>query len=155
MKAETEQIKDKVISLLSHDSSLFLVDIILKGPHGNKKLLVLVDGDSGISIDICSEVSRNLSSWLDETNLIDDKYILEVSSPGLDYPLSTPRQYKKNIGRNLQVLTNSNNTLEGKLEAVSEHEINMSIQKKGKKKEYELLTIPYTDIKRTKVLVTF
>jgi len=64
----------------------FLVDVITKGNRGSQKIIVLVDGDDGISVDVCSRISRSLSRELDELDFVEGKYTLEVSSPGIDYP---------------------------------------------------------------------
>lgn len=97
------KIKNYVDDILTDESDLFLVGLSLKGNAGNRKLGIFLDGDDGISIDQCSSVSRQLASRLEEEDLIDGKYVLEVSSAGIDQPLTMLRQYKKNIGRSLKV----------------------------------------------------
>lgn len=149
----SDEIKRIAESLLK-DTSHFVVDVSVS--KGNpKKLLVTLDGDQGISIDDCAEMSRELSKVLDETNLIPDAFVLEVSTPGLDQPLKNKRQYVKNIGRNVRVRTEGK-TVEGKLAAVEDEKIQLIQQSgKGKKKEETSVEILFTDIEKTLVLVSF
>ncbi|MEO1256534.1 MAG: hypothetical protein AAFY41_16830, partial [Bacteroidota bacterium] len=100
---EEEKIKEIVENSLQGSKDLFLVDVKLKGNVGNQKVLIFIDGDQGISIDQCSKISREVASVMEEEDFIKGKYTLEVSSPGLDFPLSMHRQYVKNVGRELTV----------------------------------------------------
>ena len=77
----------------------FLVD--LKVSSGATKISVAVDTEEGILIDACGKISRKLGDYIEEEELIEGAYILEVSSPGLDQPLLRIEQYKKNIEENL------------------------------------------------------
>jgi ribosome maturation factor RimP len=112
------------------DESHFVVEVITNLRQYPKKLLVILDGDKGISIDDCAELSRELSNALDEGNLISDAFVLEVSTPGLDQPLKSKRQYVKNIGRKVKVnLKLKDKTVEGKLTAVHEERIELLLRK--------------------------
>jgi ribosome maturation factor RimP len=133
----------------------FIVDIIISSKKGPKKVLVIVDGDQGFSIDDCAELSRQLSKAFDEGGLIEDNYLLEVSTPGLDHPLKLKRQYTKNIGRGLKVKL-QDKTIEGKLTEVSEDKIMLTQEVgSGKKKEIQNLEIPFSSIDKAFVLVSF
>lgn len=81
----------------------YVVDVRLRGERGSKVLEVFVDTDQGISTDQLAEITQVLSVKLDHADLIPGRYRLEVSSPGLDRPLTTLRQYRKNLGRVLRV----------------------------------------------------
>jgi ribosome maturation factor RimP len=138
------------------DNSHFVVDVIVSLRNNPKKLLVILDGDKGISIEDCAELSRNLSNALDESNLVDGAFILEVSTPGLDQPLKNRRQYVKNVGRNIKVKTKVNTVEEGKLSQVLENSIELLQQiGTGKKKEEKSVEISFEDIDKTFVLVSF
>jgi len=147
-----DTIKQKVEDLISDDASLYMVDVILKGNKGGQKLIVLIDGDNGLDIDKCAEVSRKLGLQIEEENLIDTSYTLEVSSPGLDMPLKLERQYQKNIGRNLKIENKEGQQEKGKLIEVKKEGISIEIQK-GKKKEVK--EIDFKEINRTFVEVSF
>lgn len=131
---------------------LFVVDVTLAGPRNQQKLKILVDGDKGVTIDQCAELSRKLSAKLDEADVFPGSYQLEVSSPGIDQPLKLKRQYYKNIGRQVKVLSYDNTEIKGLLEAVSEKGI---VVKEVQKKEEKLHSIDFESIQYIKVLVTF
>src|SRR5688572_24738994 len=99
-----EELK-KIITGKLTDPSQFLVDVIAKGQKSSKKVLIVIDGDKGVTIDDCANLSRELSKAFDDAQLFDDSYMLEVSTPGLDHPLKLQRQYNKNIGRRVKVAT--------------------------------------------------
>jgi ribosome maturation factor RimP len=154
LKDLTEEIKGLAEAQLA-DSSHFVVDVIGSLRSNPKKLLVILDGDKGITIDDCAEVSRKLSDVLDEKNIVEGAFLLEVSTPGLDQPLKNRRQYVKNVGRNIRVKTKVN-TVEGKLSNVLEDTIEVLQQiGTGKKKEEKAVEIAFSDIERTFVLVSF
>jgi ribosome maturation factor RimP len=134
----------------------FIVDIVASSRPGPKKISVILDGDAGISIDDCAEVSRQLSKQLDENSLIEDNYTLEVSTPGLDQPLKLKRQYKRNIGRKLRVKTVDQKLIEGKLSEVSEEIITLIEEiGNGKNKELKESSVPFSAIDKAFVLVSF
>jgi len=137
------------------DDSYFLVDIIVKGPEGNKKVVILIDRDNGIDIETCSSISRIVSENLDALDLFKEKYILEVSSPGVDFPLKSTRQYRKNIGRKIKILLNDNLSYTGELKQVDEKGICISKENENQKHSTIDTFISFKDIKKTKVLVTF
>lgn len=145
---EEEKIKEIILKALEDDSSLFLVDFKIKGSAGTEKVLIFIDGDEGISIDQCSRISRRVGSEIEELELMSDKYTLEVSSPGLDYPLTLNRQYVKNIGRSLSVETMEGEKLEGELKEVNEDSIRLSL-----KKDERMISLK--EIKQSKVIVSF
>ncbi|MBL7834521.1 MAG: ribosome maturation factor RimP [Cyclobacteriaceae bacterium] len=140
---------------LLKDQAHFIVDVIASFKGAVGKVLVIVDGDAGIGIDDCADLSRDLSKALDDSNLISGAFNLEVSTPGLDQPLKLKRQYVKNIGRNVRV-RQAEQTDEGKLTAVDENSIRLTqLIGSGKKKEEKTIEIPFDKIDKTIVLVSF
>lgn len=134
----------------------FLVDVIVSAKKSPGKVLVLLDGDQGINIDTCAEISRQLSKALDERNLIGDNYLLEVSTPGVDQPLKLKRQYHKHVGRNLKIKLQDGTQVEGKLTEVKEEEIILQQETgSGKKKEVKPMNVPFAAVDKTFVLVSF
>lgn len=150
----TEEIKRLAVSKLT-DPSQFLVEVLVSSKKGPKKVLVIVDGDNGITIDDCAAISRELSVALDDSALVDENYMLEVSTPGLDHPLKLKRQYKKNIGRKLKVKL-ADTIVEGTLTEVNEDTILLSQETgSGKKKELKIIDIQFSEIEKAFVLVSF
>jgi ribosome maturation factor RimP len=153
LKNIEEIVKNIAASVLERDD-YFIVEVTLTGARNNQKVKVLIDGDHGVDIDVCATVSKKLSRKIDELDLIKDNYVLEVSSAGIDYPLTSQRQYKKNIGRMVRAFLQDNKTVEGKLIAVNNDSI--CIQKKEtKKEEKKEYNISYDEIKEIKVQVSF
>jgi ribosome maturation factor RimP len=86
----------------------------------------------------------------------DGNFSLEVSSPGIDEPFKVFRQYTKNIGRNVEVMLNDGNIVEGKLLAASENLIQLEYTEGKNKKAVTLVKeIPFEEIKQTTVLISF
>jgi len=151
-KRVKELAEEKIAELQRPD--LFIVDVKF---HSNGKLVVLLDGDKGIGIEDCVAVSRYVGFKLEEENVIETAYNLEVSSPGLDTPLTQIRQYTKNIGRDLGIKMAGGAKREGRLTALTEDAIIIEekIKEKGKKAELVEAVIPVDQITETKVLISF
>jgi ribosome maturation factor RimP len=149
-----KRVKELVEEKIADKPNLFLVDVKF---HSNGKLMILVDGDNGIGIDECVAISRHVGFHLEEENVIETAYNLEVSSPGIDTPLTLTRQYTKNIGRNLAIKMADGAKREGKLSGITEDAviIEETIKNKGKKAETVESVIPINTITETKVLISF
>ena len=149
-----KKVRELVEEKISDKPNLFLVDVKM---HSNGKLMILIDGDNGIGIDDCVAISRHVGFHLEEDNVIDTAYNLEVSSPGVDAPLTLMRQYVKNIGRNLAIKMAGGAKREGKLSGITEDAIIIEekIKEKGKKAEVVESVIPINQITETKVLISF
>jgi ribosome maturation factor RimP len=125
---------------------------------GNK-IEVFIDSDTGISFLLCRKVSRVIEAVIDETQEFGEKYTLDVSSPGVGSPLTSVRQYKKNVGRNIKVKHNDQKT-EGKLVAATEEGITVfyiEVVKEGKKKKKLEINkeIMYSDIREASIKISF
>jgi len=149
-----KKVKELVEEKIADKPNLFLVDVKM---HSNGKLMILVDGDNGIGIDDCVAISRHVGFHLEEENVIETAYNLEVSSPGIDMPLTSIRQYVKNIGRTLAIKMADGTKREGKLSGIAEDAIVIEekIKEKGKKAETVESVIPISKITETKVLISF
>ena len=136
------------------DSDLFLVDIKLTPQD---KIMVFIDGYENVSIDQCVKVSRMLEEFLEEGRLVRDNYLLEVSSPGMDQPFKVRQQYKKSLGKSLEVLKNDGIKLEGVLQSFDEDQVTLLVEKrkKGKVIESNEVQVAFQDIKATTQLITF
>lgn len=147
-------IENKVAELLQADPSVFLVDIKIK-PSNN--IRVFLDGDAGIPIETCAIINRALYKELEESGMFPNgDFSLEVSSAGLEEPLKLLRQYRKNIGRKVDVVLNSGVKTSGKLLEVTETGIVVE-ETRGKNKKQELIqhNISFEEIKSTKIQIVF
>lgn len=99
-----EQVKSLIAEYLQQNG-VELVDISYKRESGGMTLRLLVDTLPGISIAECEAINNFLSETLDRENVIDQHYLLEVNSPGLDRPIKTDRDFERSMGRDLVVHT--------------------------------------------------
>lgn len=133
----------------------FLVDVVASSKNLSK-ITVIIDGDHGVTIDDCGNVSRELSARLDEMDFGIGRYVLEVTTPGLDQPLKLRRQYAKNVGRNLKVHRRDKSILSGKLSRTDEQGIVLVQEvKEGRNRSEKELTITFDDIEKAFVTVSF
>lgn len=143
--------KLKILDII-HDkldgSDKFLVNLKITPDN---RIYIDIDGDNGINIDDCIELSRAIENSLDRN---EEDFELNVSSAGADSPLKMPRQYRKNIGRNLTVLRNDGSEAEGRLtEADDDHIV---LQKAGTKKmPPQDTSIGYDEIKTASLVLEF
>ena len=105
-----------------------------------------------MSLQDCLDASRAIEFNLIEKNMI---FSLQVMSPGLSEPLKLPRQFKKNMGREIEVLLNSDEKIQGEVVAVDEDKVTIVLRYrrpkligKGKEDVVENKEIPYTEIKK-------
>ena len=156
MSLDTKQkaIEDFVNAQLKGSEDVFLVEVKVL-PGNNIK--VFLDADNGITIEKCIKINRALYNQIDESDIFPNgDFSLEVSSPGVEEPLKLHRQYKKNIGRTVEVAMIDGDKKEGKLTGVNDDEI--IIEEKtgqGKKAVSKTTNILFNQVKHTKVLVTF
>jgi ribosome maturation factor RimP len=156
MSLDTAQktIEDFVNAQLNGSEDVFLVEVKVL-PGNNIK--VFLDADNGITIEKCIKVNRALYNQIEESSVFPNgDFSLEVSSPGVDEPLRLHRQYKKNIGRTVEVMMNDGTKKEGRLTEVNDEEL--IIEEKagqGKKVVIKTTNILFNQVKHTKVLVTF
>lgn len=146
-----------VEELISPEADLFLVHVRIK-PTNNVR--VYVDGDQGVGIGRLATLNRALYKKLEESGIFPaDDFSLEVSSPGVEEPLKLHRQYVKNKGRLAEVLLLDGRTLSGNLVEVGEDGLVLEepVSKKpgAKKKEPKRHSILFSDIKTTKIQITF
>ncbi|UCS94169.1 ribosome maturation factor RimP [Echinicola marina] len=152
-----KQTIEEIVNKHLPDESHFVVDVSISENGPKKKVSILIDADQGLNIDTCALLSRAVGEEIEAKELLEGAYVLEVSSPGLDYPLSGKRQYQKNIGRKLQVSLEEGNKVEGKLLAVDATSITLLVKQKEKgKKAIEVeQNIALEQIKKSIVLVSF
>lgn len=152
-------LKDKVQALLDQaleaDPSLFLIDFTM---GADNSIRIVLDGDNGVSLQDCMDVSRAIEHNLDRE---EEDFALEVTSAGAASPLQYPRQYKKNVGRTLKVRT-ATQELEGTLVQSQEDSITLEwkarepkAEGKGKVTVKKSQQIDYSDIKEAKVVLKF
>ena len=134
---------------LLEGTDMFIINIKIK-PINNIKLYI--DADEGLSIKKSAEINRKLYHLIEAEQIFPDgDFSLEVSSPGVDEPLTQERQYRKNIGRTVLVTP-----VEGAdvLGVLKEEKLVLEV-KVPKKKETTMVEMPLSDIKKTVVQIIF
>ncbi len=102
--AKVKQICEEKFRPVVENMGFELVDVSYEKENGAMSLIFTIDKDEGVTIDDCEQVSKVLNPLLDELNPTDDKpYTLVVSSPGLDRPLKSDRDFKRNLGKEVGV----------------------------------------------------
>lgn len=151
--------KDKVHQLLEQGlqekPSLFLIDLTITEGF---KIIVTLDGDNGVTLQDCIDISRAIEHNLDRE---EQDFSLEVASGGVSAPLKLTRQFKKNIGRTLKIKT-TGAEIEAKLTQANDEFITLEWEArepkkigKGKETVQKTLELPYSDIKEAVVTITF
>ena len=149
---QVEQIQKYLEPLLEED--VFLVDLKIKAINNIK---IFLDADNGLAIERCIKINRAIYKIVDETGMYPEgDFSLEVSSPGIDEPLKTNRQYIKNIGRDVEVTKKDETSLIGKLLQVDENSITIEYTEgKNKKAVVIQAEIPFEEIIKTIVQIKF
>ena len=126
---------------------------------GNNQIRVIIDGDNGVTVNDCIAVSREIEHNLDRDEI---DFSLDVASAGVSEPLVEIRQYSKNIGRNLKVITSEKEVIEGKLADANDDNITLQWKArepkpigKGKVTVSKEAVLPYKDIVEAKVMIKF
>lgn len=98
-----EQKTEEILIPITEEYGYELVDVEYVKEGGNFYLRAYIDKEGGITIDDCETISRSLSDWLDKEDMIQDSYIMEVSSPGLGRPLKKEKDFARSIGKEVEV----------------------------------------------------
>jgi len=130
-------------------TDMFIVELSVSS---NNKIVVEIDGMSGVAIVDCVEVSRQIESNLDRDQ---EDFELQVSSAGIDKPLRDKRQFEKNIGREVKIVLQDSAELKGELLEVGDSlKLKLPASKKKKLPEREEI-IAWENIRETKILISF
>ena len=152
--------KEKVMQLLeaglAEKPELFLIDVSISDSY---KISVTLDGDNGVSLQDCMDISRAVEHNLDRE---EQDFSLDVASAGVSSPLKLVRQFKKNVGRTLKVKTISSEEIEAELTFADDEKIILEWQArepkkigKGKETVSKKLELPYNSIKEAVVIISF
>ncbi|MEX1189638.1 MAG: ribosome assembly cofactor RimP [Bacteroidia bacterium] len=139
------------------ESENYLIDVLVSSSN---KIRVFIENDEHVSIQDCIALSKHIESNLDRET---EDFELEVSSPGIDQPFKSIRQYRKYVGKTVDVLMNDGSKVSGELIGNTESEIEVLPEKKaGKKKikqtshiDNESIRISLNDIKETRLIIIF
>ena len=151
-----QKVEDLLSMVLKQHSNIFLVDLKISP---DKSIKIILDGDKEVKVIDCINVSRAIEGAL---NRDEEDYSLEVASAGVGSPLKSPRQYRKNLGRKLEVISTEGKKFEGELTHVREDAIELQWKQrepkllgKGKVTVTKNKTLMFDEISQTKVMIKF
>ena len=149
-------ITDQIAALVTpavQAQGFFLEDVHLVSPGKHRIVTCIVDGESALNLDQVTSISRVISELLDEAPFMGETpFTLEVTSPGVDRPLTKPRHFVKNHDRLLKVVKNDGDVVTGRITASSELDVTLLVETK---KESSEVVVAYSDIKRATVEIEF
>jgi ribosome maturation factor RimP len=147
-----EQTRDRISGVLT--DPLLAVGLDLEAveltPAGRRRLLrVAVDKDGGVDLDDIAAATKNVSRLLDESDVMGERpYTLEVTSPGVDRPLTLPRHWRRNVGRLVKVSRTDGTTVIGRIVAVAETGATLDVEGTAQQ-------LAYADAAKARVQVEF
>ena len=151
-----KRIEELLNDFLETRKDLFLIDLKISA---GDDITVILDGDNGVSLQDCLDASRAIEFNMDRE---EHDFSLQVMSAGLSEPLASLRQFAKNIGREIEVLHNNSEKIEGELAKADEEKITLILRYrkpkeigKGKVDVEEEKEIPYSEIKKALVTIKF
>jgi len=152
-RAKVEQL---VHEFLETRKDLYLIDLKISA---GDDITVILDGDESLSLQDCLDASRAIEFNLDRE---EHDFSLQVMSPGLSEPLKFSRQYKKNMGREIEVLLMNDEKIQGEITAVDEEGVTLTLKYrrpklvgKGKEDVVEEKKIIFSEIKKALVIIKF
>ena len=116
-----------------------------------------MDSEDALSMKSITDFTRHISEKIDESDLGDEAFTFEISSPGAERPLTNRKQYGKHIGRSFDFVT-SEGPLSGKLVEINEKNvflIEQTIKEKGKKSLTQILEVPFENIQSATIIISF
>lgn len=150
--AITDQIAQLVTPAVQAQG-FFLEEVLLVSPGKHRIITCIVDGDTSLNMDQVTAVSRAISELLDEAPFMGEAaFTLEVTSPGVDRPLTKPRHFAKNVDRLLKVTRTDGEVITGRITANTEADVTLLVTEKKESKE---IVIAFADIKRATVEIEF
>jgi ribosome maturation factor RimP len=149
-------LKDQISEFISpalHKAGYFLEDVNLVSPGQHRIVTVIVDGASALNLDQVTVASKLVSELLDDAPFMGETpFTLEVTSPGIDRPLTLPRHFAKNADRLLKVTKTDGEVVTGRILSNTEVDVTLTVTEKKDVKE---VTIALVDIKRAQVEIEF
>ena len=147
-----DQISELVTPALSQ-AGYFLEDINIVTPGQHRIVTVIVDGESALNLDQVTVASKLVSELLDEATFMGETpFTLEVTSPGIDRPLTLPRHFAKNVTRLLKIVKTDGEVVTGRIASNSDSDVTLTVAEKKSTKE---VVVALADIKRASVEIEF
>ena len=141
-------LKDQIFELVAplvDKAGLVLEDVQVQTPGKNRFVTIMVDSETGLNLDQVTDISRLVGEAMDKALFMGDTpYTLEVTTPGVDRPLTAPRHFKKNRDRLVKITKNDGTQVKGRISSADEYSVTL-----------DNASINYSDIKRAIIEIEF
>ena len=145
-------LKDQISELVTpavSDQGFYLEDVHVATPGSHRIVTCIVDGDASLNLDQVTSVSRVISELLDEAAFMGETpFTLEVTSPGVDRPLTQPRHFAKNVDRLLKIIKLDGSEVSGRILSNTDQDVTLTVAVKKETIEH---TVSLSEIKRAVV----
>ncbi|OBK73520.1 ribosome maturation factor RimP [Mycobacterium sp. 1165178.9] len=145
----------QVIELLGGEfarAGFDIEDVVIDARAHPPRIMVIADSDNGLDLDTAATLSRSASALLDGLDAISDHYVLEVSSPGVDRPLTSAKHFRRAHGRKVDVVLSDGSKLTGRVGATTDGAVALVIRAG---RDWAVREIPFGDIAKAVVQVEF
>jgi ribosome maturation factor RimP len=142
----------ELIEQVVSSKGFFMIDMVLRGERNNRVIEVYVDSETNVSAEDCAGISREIDKKLEEENIFESGYRLEVSSPGVNRPLKFLRQFPKHIDRKFDVSYGESGSIKKFTGTLKGIEGNSLVFLKSNREE---IKIDFSDIIKAKVIISF
>ena len=141
-------LKDQIFELVAplvEKAGLVLEDVQVQTPGKNRFVTIMVDSETGLNLDQVTDISRLVGETMDKAPFMGDTpYTLEVTTPGVDRPLTAPRHFKKNVDRLVKITKNDGTQVKGRISSADENSVTLDND-----------SVDYSDIKRAIIEIEF
>ena len=141
-------LKDQIFELVAplvEKAGLVLEDVQVQTPGKNRFVTIMVDSETGLNLDQVTDISRLVSETMDKAPFMGDTpYTLEVTTPGVDRPLTAPRHFRKNVDRLVKITKNDGTQVKGRISSADENSVTLDND-----------SVDYSDIKRAIIEIEF
>ena len=149
-------LKDQISELITpalQQAGYFLEDVNLVTPGQHRIVTIIVDGERALNLDQVTVATKMISELLDEAQFMGETpFTLEVTSPGVDRPLTQPRHFSKNTDRLLKVVKTDGEVVTGRISSNTENDVTLLVTEKKESKD---VVLKFSDIKRATVEIEF
>ena len=141
-------LKDQIFELVAplvEKAGLVLEDVQVQTPGKNRFVTIMVDSETGLNLEQVTDISRLVGETMDKAPFMGDTpYTLEVTTPGVDRPLTAPRHFKKNVDRLVKITKNDGTQVKGRISSADENSVTLD---NG--------SVDYSEIKRAIIEIEF
>lgn len=129
-------------------------DVVIDSGARPPRITVIADGDTALDLDTIAELSRSASTVLDAVDGIDGRYVLEVSSPGVDRPLTSEKHFRRARGRKVEIALADGTTVTGRVGEISDGTLRLVVRD-GRARDWTVRPVPIGEIAKAVVQIEF